>query len=178
MPATSLTRFLTGCLTGAWQVRALDASVFCRTYRAESATHAPLFVKVVTAERAAVLQAEADGLAALAATRTVRVPRVIACAEAAGQALLALEWLDFAPAASPEVGPRFGHALAQLHRAPPPGDGRFGWHRDNWLGATPQGNAWSTAAGPRRLDPVRRRAPTRRRWPWAWTKRSSSRCAA
>jgi protein-ribulosamine 3-kinase len=29
--------------------------------------------------------------------------------------------------------------LAKLHRTTGP---RFGWHRDNWIGATPQSNAW------------------------------------
>ena len=35
-----------------------------------------------------------------------------------------------------------------MHRsAPPDGDGRFGWRRDNWLGGTPQRNRWSAQGG-------------------------------
>jgi fructosamine-3-kinase len=35
-----------------------------------------------------------------------------------------------------------------LHAAPPSqGDGRFGWARDNFIGATPQVNGWSDAGG-------------------------------
>jgi fructosamine-3-kinase len=32
-----------------------------------------------------------------------------------------------------------GQMLAKLHRQTGP---RFGWHRDNWIGATPQVNGW------------------------------------
>src|SRR6185437_4136571 len=54
--------------------------------------------------------------------------------------LLALEWLSLrAPDAG--FGARLGSALAALHRAALP-DARFGWHRDNRLGATPQRNRW------------------------------------
>jgi len=117
-----------------------------RTFRAQAPRQTPLFVKCLPADRAEVLRAEADGLAALAATQTVRVPRVVACFEAAGLALLAMEWLDFAPSPAAGFGERFGRALAALHAATPPGGGRFGWRRDNWLGATPQYNAWSAAS--------------------------------
>jgi len=34
-----------------------------------------------------------------------------------------------------------GEQLADLHRHTSP-DGRFGWHRDNYIGATPQANGW------------------------------------
>jgi fructosamine-3-kinase len=34
-----------------------------------------------------------------------------------------------------------GEQLAAMHRYPSP-DGRFGWHRDNFIGATPQSNRW------------------------------------
>jgi fructosamine-3-kinase len=141
-----LADLLSSRLPGAWRVQALDASAFCRTFRAQALRQAPLFVKCLPADRAEVLQAEADGLAALAATQTVRVPRVVACFEAAGLALLAMEWLDFAPSPAAGFGERFGRALAALHAATPPGGGCFGWRRDNWLGATPQGNAWTVAS--------------------------------
>jgi fructosamine-3-kinase len=141
-----LADLLSSRLPGAWRVQALDASAFCRTFRAEAPRQPPLFVKSLPADRAEVLHAEADGLAALAATQTVRVPRVVAAFEAGGLALLALEWLDFAPSPAAGFGERFGRALAALHAATPPGGGRFGWRRDNWLGATPQGNAWSASS--------------------------------
>jgi fructosamine-3-kinase len=54
-------------------LRALGASGFCATWRAEAAD-ARWFVKSAPAASRDLLAAEADGLAALAATATVRVP--------------------------------------------------------------------------------------------------------
>jgi len=133
-------------LGGAWRVRALGASSFCDTWRAEGAAGA-LFVKSAALARAAMLEAEADGLAALAAARCIRVPAVVGSWNTTEHALLALEWLEFAPRDSADFGARFGQALGALHRAHAPGEGRFGWHRDNWLGGTPQRNRWSARGG-------------------------------
>lgn len=87
-----LADLLSSRLAGAWRVQALNVSAFCGTFRAQAAQQAPLFVKSLPAERAAVLHAEADGLAALAATQTVQVPRTVACFEDGGLAVLALQW--------------------------------------------------------------------------------------
>jgi fructosamine-3-kinase len=100
------------------------------------------FVKLASGRHAAMLACEADGLVALARTATVRVPQVAAAGACDGMAFLALEWLDLGAGTS---GGALGRALAALHRceAPrgPAGD-RFGWHRDNWIGGTPQANGW------------------------------------
>lgn len=81
----------------------------------------------------AVLRAEAEGLAAIAATRTIRVPQVIELREG----LLVLEGLEFA-APDARFGERFGRALAALHAAPC--EEAYGWPHDNFIGATPQVN--------------------------------------
>jgi fructosamine-3-kinase len=90
-----------------------------------------------------MLAAEADGLRALAATARVRVPAVIREGGVGATAYMALEWLDLRSAGG---GAALGRALADVHRAPPPrgprGE-RFGWHSDNWIGGTPQLNAWN-----------------------------------
>lgn len=86
-------------------------------------------------------------MTALAAVGGVRVPAVHGCWRDGDppQALLAMEWLDL-HAPSRGFGTRLGHMLAALHRAPPAeGGGRFGWRRDNRIGATPQRNRWSEA---------------------------------
>jgi hypothetical protein len=142
---------------GPWRWQALHASGFTATWSATRAGER-LFVKTLPGKpaqadadadaRDGMLAAEADGLAALAATRTVRVPAVTAVVPAGEgfPALLALEWLDLVP---PDAGfgARFGVALAALHRAPvdPP---RYGWPRDNFLGATPQRNTPTAGAAP------------------------------
>jgi fructosamine-3-kinase len=93
-----------------------------------------VFVK--KARTAALLDAEAEGLRAIEATGTVRVPRVI---ELRADALV-LERLDLrAPDAG--FGERFGAALAALHRHP--FDEPYGWPRDNFIGDTPQVNSRS-----------------------------------
>ena len=127
-----------------WTLHAAQASSFCATWHLDSASQRA-FLKVLPSARGAVLHAEADGLRALAATGAVRVPAVLFCADdaASGQTLLALDWLDLR---HPDVGfgPRLGQAMAALHAVAPPAlpqGVRFGWRRDNWLGATPQANA-------------------------------------
>lgn len=97
------------------------------------------FVKLNTTARRAMFNAEADGLAALAATRCVRVPAVITSGTVDKQAFLVLEALDLAPHGD---AAQLGTQLAALHRAPTD-SARFGWPHDNWIGATPQHNTAS-----------------------------------
>lgn len=108
-----------------------------------------LFVKTLPAQRLGALQAEAEGLAALAATGTIAVPRVHSCGidPQTGLAQLVMDRLDLRPADA-GFGARFGEALGCLHAAAPlPGEGRFGWGADNFIGATPQVNGWSANGG-------------------------------
>ena len=132
-------------LGGEWTVRRANASSFCETWIARSQQQS-IFLKSVALSHAHVLESEADGLSALKATNTIRVPDVVGCWSADQHQLLALEWLEFAPADA-TFGRRFGNALARLHAAQPAGEGAFGWHRDNMLGGTRQVNAWSRDSG-------------------------------
>ena len=107
------------------------------------------FVKALPARQLPALQAEAEGLAALAATRTIAVPEVHSCGidDETGEARLVMDRLDLRP---PDAGfgARFGEALGRLHAATSvKGEGRFGWDADNFIGATPQVNGWSTSGG-------------------------------
>ncbi len=142
-------------LGGDWRLDAGAAgSAFCDTWVAEnrsrSASWGRLFVKTLPSRRADVLEAEADGLGALAATGTIRVPAIAGfwVDPACDLAVLALEWLAFAPAADRGFGERFGRQLAALHAAKAQ-SGRpcFGWRRDNWIGGTPQRNRSCTDDG-------------------------------
>ena len=94
------------------------------------------FVKTQPASRLGLFEAEAAGLAELAASRAVRVPQVICHGIAAGQAYLVLEYL---PLRAHGDAAQLGRLLAQQHRV---SAAQFGWLRDNWIGATPQPNAW------------------------------------
>jgi fructosamine-3-kinase len=99
----------------------------------------PLFVKLAAADRRTMLEAEAQGLRELAAAGAARVPQVLAIGEASDSAYLALEWIDFA-AGTHAIGSRLGEQLARQHHRTAE---RFGWHRDNTIGSTPQQNAWA-----------------------------------
>ena len=80
MPTTRPTQHIADLLAdrlgGRWTLRALHASGFCDTWEAASAG-GRCFVKSLPAARAGVLDAEADGLRALAAAQAVRVPAVV-----------------------------------------------------------------------------------------------------
>lgn len=95
-----------------------------------------VFVKTQPASRLAMFEAEAAGLAELAAANAVRVPQVVCHGIAAGQAYLVLEHLRLEAHGD---AARLGRQLALQHRV---GAANFGWARDNWIGATPQPNRW------------------------------------
>ncbi len=97
------------------------------------------FAKVNEAAGAAMFAAEADGLAALAAAKCVTVPEVIAHGADADRSWLVLQWLELAALAERSAA-TLGHALAAQHRL---AQRRFGWQRDNFIGASPQLNGWS-----------------------------------
>lgn len=98
------------------------------------------FVKINATAAADMFEAEADGLAAIAATGAFRTPKVIARGADEEQAFLILEHLDLRPLHCAADGERFAEALATLHAV----EGEhFGWSRDNYIGSTPQHNAES-----------------------------------
>ena len=97
-----------------------------------------LFVKLAPAGRLSMFEAEAEGLRELEAARAVRVPQVLGCSATGTQSFLALEWIDFG-SSSARSEARLGELLAAQHRVTAP---RFGWHRDNTIGSTPQHNDW------------------------------------
>lgn len=98
------------------------------------------FVKYNDASRLDMFVSEAEGLAALRAADAVRVPAPVCWGVSGEAAFLALEYLELAPADS-DVQQRLGSRLAALHRTTHP---RFGWHRDNTIGTTPQINTSAT----------------------------------
>jgi protein-ribulosamine 3-kinase len=96
----------------------------------------PLFLKCNAAVFDDAFAAEADGLAGLRGAG-YRAPDPGAHGIAARRAYLLMEFLDLKGGID---FPALGRMLAQAHRNAGP---RFGWHRDNYIGTTPQSNAWS-----------------------------------
>jgi protein-ribulosamine 3-kinase len=93
------------------------------------------FLKTNSPDLRDAFAAEADGLAALRKAG-LRAPEALAHGGAGGEAYLLLEYLELE--AKGDFG-ALGRMLASAHRRPGP---RFGWARDNYIGLTPQKNAW------------------------------------
>ena len=117
-----------GCIHQAWSVTLQDGQ--------------RLFAKTGGSDAMALFTVEAEGLVALhghADPELLVVPRPLATVQLAHGAVLLLPWL--------ELGGRDQHALgrglARLHRASADASpGRFGWHRDGFIGAGPQPGGW------------------------------------
>jgi fructosamine-3-kinase len=140
-----------GCIHTALRLegRAGDAALTC-------------FAKVNDADSAAMFEAEADGLAALRESGAVTVPRVIAHGHDDERAWIVLEWLELHALDAPGAA-RLGAALAALHAQRRE---RFGWPRDNFIGASAQSNGeyddWIAFFQERRLHPQLRMAARNR----------------
>jgi fructosamine-3-kinase len=94
----------------------------------------PFFVKLNSAERAPMFEAEAAGLNELASAGALRVPAPVAWGADASHAWLVLEYLTLSRSPDERV---FGRQLARLHRHTAQA---FGWTRDNTIGTNPQHN--------------------------------------
>ena len=105
----------------------------CRVVRGQGLA---FFVKLNTAERLPMFEAEAAGLREIARSSTVRVPQPLCHGASAEASWIVLEYLELG-----SVGQRgmeqLGRGLAFMHRFHA---AHFGWHRDNTIGATPQIN--------------------------------------
>ncbi len=123
-----------GCINRAWRV---------------SGDGADYFVKLNSANRLAMFEAEAAGLDEIARSRTIRVPRPVTSGADNETSWLVLEYIELRSGGSMA---QLGERLAQMHRV---NAAQFGWRRDNTIGATPQINTpcdeWITFWRERRL---------------------------
>lgn len=111
------------------------------------------FIKINQASQIEMFEAEVLGLKQIFDTQTIRVPKPICCGIADDSAYLVLEWLEFG-GSNTESWLEMGRKLAAMHKATLPqsssllgetegGKNRFGWHRNNTIGSTPQINTWT-----------------------------------
>ena len=124
-PIERITSARGGCIHSSWVVESRAARYFVKE---NEGRFAPSFA------------AEADGLIALREAG-MRVPQPVAQGLGEGKAFLVLEFLALREGRA--AGYReLGRLLACLHRR----RGReFGWHCDNFIGATPQRNTMTTS---------------------------------
>jgi len=113
-----------GCINQACITRGEDGAYFLKYNQA--------------AHAAKMFAAEARCLLAIHDSRAIRTPEPIAHGIAEGTAFLVLEVIDFG--ASPRDWSAMGKQLAALHRKV---NDRHGWAEDNFIGASPQLNAWA-----------------------------------
>jgi fructosamine-3-kinase len=97
--------------------------------------------------RPGMFPTEARGLDLLRHVGGMRVPEVLTVADPIGEApgFILEEWVDVQPADLYwQSGPRYGERIARLHRTSTatsvPG---YGLDHDNYVGNTPQSNAWN-----------------------------------
>lgn len=116
-----------GCINQVEEVRTEDG----RRFLLKSNSKAP----------AGFFEREIEGLRAIREAGAVRAPEPLAAGGGEGDVprFLVMEFIDSA-APRADFDQTFGRALAQMHRAEAD---RFGLGIDNFLGASPQANAWS-----------------------------------
>jgi fructosamine-3-kinase len=105
-------------------------------YRLEGTDGARYFLKLNDAQHLPMFIAEAEGLDAIAATNTIRVPRPISHGTSGRQSYLVLEHLELSSRGDARL---LGEQLAALHRCTA---AQFGFTHDNFIGTTPQPNGW------------------------------------
>ena len=105
-------------------------------YRLEGVDGSRYFLKLNDALHHPMFVAEAEGLNAIAATSTIRVPRPITHGAAGGQSFLVLEYLELSSRGDAKL---LGERLAALHQCSAT---QFGFAHDNFIGTTAQPNDW------------------------------------
>lgn len=117
-------------------------------YRVTLSDGQKFFVKANRVRNLNFFLTEAEGLEALGATRKIKVPEVLGYGidERRVCSFLAMEYIESAPRTE-AYWERFGHQLAELHRAecglfvnPEDEKQRYGFAEDNYIGAGPQKN--------------------------------------
>ncbi|MGD2136937.1 MAG: fructosamine kinase family protein [Gammaproteobacteria bacterium] len=92
------------------------------------------FVKLNSADQIDMFAAEAEGLGELRRCRSLRIPAPVCWGTDGSSAYLVMEDLALGGRGDPAA---LGEGLADLHRITRE---RYGWHRDNTIGSTPQVN--------------------------------------
>ncbi len=93
-----------------------------------------IFAKFYPDNAAQLVAAEVASLEAIAETKTIRTPEILASTDE----VLVLEWIDAREPTKLSLQ-RLGHRLGALHRT---SSTLFGFSIDNYIGDTPQPNDW------------------------------------
>ncbi|MFC1567740.1 fructosamine kinase family protein [Pseudomonadota bacterium] len=107
-------------------------------YRIETESNNSFFVKLNRELLLPMFEAEAEGLQELRRPSAIRVPEPICCGAGQGYSWIVTEFITFGRG-NTHTQELFGRQFAEIHRQTAD---RFGWHRDNTIGSTPQINRW------------------------------------
>lgn len=108
-----------GCINDAWHIQGKGQEYFIKSNRRT---------------QLAMFEAEQEGLTAMFATDTIRVPRAMLSTVSDSNAVLILEYIPLQGQGKSE---EMGRRLAMMHQHT---RDLFGWHRDNTIGSTTQAN--------------------------------------
>lgn len=120
------------------ETASLGGGCINETYRIEG-TGQQFFVKLNNADNLPMFEAEAAGLQEICRSRTLRVPVPVCWGKNESKAWLVLEYLEMGNISSSGAA-TMGTRLAAMHRV---SSEKFGWMRDNTIGATLQINSYS-----------------------------------
>jgi fructosamine-3-kinase len=98
--------------------------------------HRCYFVKTNSASLLDMFEAEAEGLREIAQSQTIGVPEPVCVGLSGSESFLAMEFLPLGGSGA-DAMERLAQDLAGMHRTT---QARFGWQRDNTIGATRQVN--------------------------------------
>ncbi|MEM9246180.1 MAG: fructosamine kinase family protein, partial [Cyanobacteria bacterium P01_F01_bin.153] len=134
----------TGQELGHVERRSVGGGCINQAYRLQDSAGHLFFVKLNRAERLGMFEAEALGLKAMRQAGAIAIPKPLCWGVAEKSSYIVLEWMDLGGRGT-EAWEAMGRSLATMHRwrsedqqASP----RFGWDRDNTIGATHQPNGW------------------------------------
>jgi protein-ribulosamine 3-kinase len=136
------TRLLSGGnINTAARVFSSEGTFFVKWNHARSTDAARQTLNGEATDGHSLFAAEAEGLAHLRRTQTVRVPDTIGFGQQGDKAYLILDYLEPDPdglrGATPAYWTALGHQLAELHAHTQP---QFGLDHDNFIGSLPQYN--------------------------------------
>lgn len=127
----------TGQTFASQDVRSVSGGCINSAYRLSDGQRT-FFVKLNQAGRLDMFEAEAEGLKEILHSHSLHAPAPVCHGIAGDEAYLVLDYLLLGGHGSAE---RLGRELAQMHRCQ---RDRFGWRRDNTIGATLQPNTEET----------------------------------
>ena len=121
------------------KISAVGGGCINQTHRIEGSGQ-QFFVKLNSADSLPMFEAEAAGLQEIHNSGTLRVPMPVCWGKNRFKAWLVLEYLEMGSISNGDAA-ALGSGLAAMHRL---SSEKFGWKRDNTIGATPQINKFSS----------------------------------